>query len=125
MGLVTCPRDRVRCADVDLPPGDLVGGDLSCRGLSSLGCRSFSCRGGLCLLETVLLAVNGGGVSGLRVLDVELRAQRVEGGGVGLPILGVPLLRSVGLLERPQESDRCGVVSRLSVWRVGNFRLRV
>ena len=104
-----------------------MDGDLSCRGLSSLGCRSLSSLSccGLCLLETVLLAVNGGGVSGLRVLDVELRAQRVEGGGVGLPILGVPLLRSVGLLERPQESDRCGVVSRLSVWRVGNFRLRV
>ena len=78
-----------------------------------------------CLLETVLVMVNGSGVSGLRVLDVELPAQWVEDGGIGLPVLGVPLLRSVGLLERPQESDRCGVVSRLSVWRVGNFRLRV
>ena len=77
------------------------------------------------LLETVFLTVNGGVIGGLRVRDVELPAQWVEGGGIGLPVLGVPLLRSVGLLERPQESDRCGVVSRLSVWREGNFRLRV
>ena len=90
MAVVTCPRDKVRCEDDDLPPGDLVGS-----------------------------------VSRLRVLDVELPAQWVEDGGIGLPVLGVPLLRSVGLLERPQESDRCGVVSRLSVWRVGDFRLRV
>ena len=46
------------------------------------------------------MTVNGGGVGGLRVLDVELRAQWVEGGGIGLPVLGVPLLRIVGLLER-------------------------
>ena len=45
------------------------------------------------LLGTVLVTVNGGGVGGLRVLDVELRAQWVEGGGIGLPVLGVPLLR--------------------------------
>ena len=117
MVIVTCPRDRVRCAD----------GDLSCRGLSSLGCRSLSSLSccGCRLLETVLVTVNSGGIGGLRVRDVELRAQWVEDGGIGLPVLGEPLLRVVGLLERPQESDRCGVVSRLSVWREGNFRLRV
>lgn len=95
-----------------------IGGGLSCRSLSSLS--SLSCCG--CrLLETVLVTVSGGGVSGLCVLDVELPAQWVEGGGVGLPVLGVPLLRGVGLLERLLG----GVVSRLRVWRVGNFRLCV
>ena len=74
-----------------------------------------------CLLETDLVTVNGGGVSGLRVRDVELPAQWVEGGGIRLPVLGVPLLRGVGLLERLLG----GVVSRLRVWRVGNLRLRV
>ena len=58
------------------------------------------------------MTVNGGGVGGLRVLDVELRAQWVEGrGDVGLPVLGVPLLRVVGLLERLVG----GVVFRLLV----------
>ena len=74
-----------------------------------------------CLLETVLVTVNGGVIGGLRVRDVELRAQWIEGGGIGLPVLGVPLLRVVGLLERLLG----GVVSRLRVWRAGNFRLRV
>ena len=58
------------------------------------------------LLGTVLVTVNSGGV-----LVVELRAQWVEGGGIGLPVLGVPLLRGVGLLERLLG----GVVSRLRV----------
>ena len=63
-------------------------------------------------VETVLVTVNGGGVSGLRVLDVGLRAQWVEGRGVvGLPVLGVPLLRIVSLLERLVG----GVVFRLRV----------
>ena len=89
--------------------------------VASVASAVVDCR----LLETVLLTVNGGVIGRLLVRDVELRTQWLEGGGIGLPVLGVPLLRSVGLLERPQESDRCGVVSRLSVWRVGNFRLRV
>ena len=108
--------------DVDLPPGDLVGGDLSCRGL---GCRSLSCGGWLPSRDRPRDSQWRWCQRTQRVLDVELPAQWVEGGGIGLPVLGVPLLRSVGLLERPQESDRCGVVSRLSVWREGNFRLRV
>ena len=69
------------------------------------------------------MTVNGDGVSGLCVLDVELRAQWIEGGGIGLPVLGVPHLRIVGLLERLvvvclglvgdvlrgcQVGDRCG-----------------
>ena len=85
--------------------------------VASVASAVVDCR----LLETVLLTVNGGVIGGLRVRDVELRAQRVEDGGIGLPVLGVPLLRVVGPLERLVG----GVVSRLSVWRVGNFRLRV
>ena len=69
------------------------------------------------------MTVNGDGVSGLCVLDVELRAQWIEGGGIGLPVLGVPHLRIVGLLEQLvvvclglvgdvlrgcQVGDRCG-----------------
>ena len=53
------------------------------------------------------MTVNSGGV-----LVVELRAQWVEGRGVvGLPVLGVPILRIVGLLERLVG----GVVFRLRV----------